>query len=193
MGSHGTIPHFPDEMRTVDPAASILVSDDSCQWVRSRMGIVGLIALEERVSPETLREWLDQMIIRAHAQLDALPESLFSHDDMWNVTLFIAVPWTQGEISADSKLSTALLDVTRDLSGSRKVILWTDTSVANHLGPLAQASKTWSGSSGEPLRDVVQASARDEFERGALEVLFQRRITEADWDTLIRALGRALS
>jgi hypothetical protein len=180
-------------MLILDPDASLLVSDDFCQWVRSRMGIVGLLALEDRVPLETVREFLKEGIVRAYAQLDALPERLFSHDDMWNVTLFIAIPWTQGETVADSKLSSALLDVTRDLSGSRKVILWKGTSVANHLGPLVQASKTWSVSSGEPLRDVVQASARDEVERGALEVLFQRRITEGDLDTLIRALGRAHS
>jgi len=182
-----------DEMLTFDPQVTLLAADDSCEWVRSRMGIVGLIRVSEPVAPGTLRTMLEEKIVSAYAQLDALSENAFSLDDMWNVILLIAVPWTRDEAEANSELIHALVEVSRNLSGSRKILVWSGTPLARHLGLLAQITKTWSPSSEEPLREVVRAAARNEVERDALEVLFKRRITEADLDALIQALGGVVS
>ncbi len=179
-----------EQVLAFDRQATVLFADTSCEWVRSRIGIIGLIALEDTLSPETMAARLAEQIVRAHAQLDALPESLFSFDDMWNVILLIGVPWTEEESESDPVLRRELLNVTRDLSGSRKIVLWRNTPVPTLLGPLAPMPGIIGTSSEAPLRDVIQESARDDVERGALEVLFKRRITESDLDTLIRALGR---
>jgi hypothetical protein len=177
-------------IRGEDPAATQIVGDDQCEWIRSRFGIVGRIVVSERCDQETLRSVLNRRIAHAHAVLDQLPDQTLSFEDLWNLTLFIMVPWSKEEVQTEKPVADRLLGYARDSSGSRKVLLWRGTGPRDHLGPLGRGPESWMPSRGEPLQDAIDSVARCEEEKQALGVLFKRRIPEEDIERLVRVLSR---
>jgi hypothetical protein len=171
-----------------DPHAEPLAADETCEWVRSRFAIVGRVCVETKVSPSELRDLIDQRTAHAYAALDQLSESELSFADLWNLLLVIAVPWTRTEARSLPEIDKLLESTATDTSGSRKIILWADSSLEAHLGDLGHGNSI-SPRSGDPLRDSVIQVALSEEERNALEALFKRRIQDEDVDELIRVLG----
>lgn len=179
-----------DIIRNHDPAALLIKRDERCEWVRSTLGIIGLIRISEPLLPPALQTRLSDDIAHAYAVLDEFPDSTISFDDLWNLLLLIWIPWTRDELEQLEDIANILLSVSRDTAGSRKVILWRDRSPAEYVGPLGRGAAPWLPSSGDPLRAAVTSIARDDEEQNALDLLFKRRITEEDVDQLLRTLGR---
>lgn len=177
-------------LRRFDPHADVLAKTERCEWVRSNIGILGLVHISEKSTGELLRDQIRQALRDAHAILDALPENRLSLEDLWNLLLFISVPWTKAEIEANVDVANVLSQVSQDTSASRKVVLPQDSSLRRHIGPMDARGTPWMPSSADPLREAIWEVARDTEERGALEALFKPRISEADLDSLIRALSR---
>ncbi len=184
-------------LRRVDPRAQVLVENERCEWVKSVFGILGLI----RISPETgahessaqgVARRIKQGADEAYALLDALPEERLSLEDVWNLLLFISVPWTQEEIGGLPELAAALFQIGQDTSGSRKIVLPRGASPLQHIGRMGGKGTPWIPSSPDPLRDAVRSVSRDDIDREALDVLFKARIGEADLDRLIQALARRI-
>jgi len=177
-------------LRRVDFRARRLAGDENAQWVRSRMGIVGVVNVSAAASSKAVKEEIERSIRKAYALLDNLPEDELSLEDLWNLLLFVSVPWTQEEASAEDEIIAVLNEAVENTSGSRKIILWKDKSLIDHLGPMGRRGTLWLPSSPDPLRDALAATVRDSGEMDALEALFKARISEADLDEIIRVLGR---
>ncbi len=179
-------------MRRVDHQARRLTKSEDSEWFRSRLGIVGVTRVPPVRDAEELREQLRASIGKAHALLDTLPEDQLSLEDLWNLLLFVAVPWNQEEAENHKDIMAVLEEAVQDTAGSRKIILWRGKSLVDHLGPMGRRGTFWLPSSSDPLRDALHAAARDDREREALEALFKAKISEADLDQIIEALGRKI-
>jgi hypothetical protein len=174
-----------------DGTAELLVRDDSCEWVKCRVGVVGMITIERRMEPKELSLSVAGKVARAHATLDALPNSRFSEDDVWNLLLLLSVPWTEEEAKGEEAVFSVLSDLEGDLSGSRKLVLWRGRSPLEDLGRFGGTTHLWVPSTADPLREALEAVATDKTEREALEILFKKRILESDLDELIAVLSRS--
>jgi len=172
-----------------DPDAEPLTADETCEWVRSRFAIVGRISIETKVSPSELKDLTEQRTARAYAALDQLSDNELSFADLWNLLLVVAVPWTRREARSLTEIDNLLASTATDTSGSRKIILWKDSSLEKQLGDFEHSENAATALSGDPLRDSVIQMAQNEEERAALEALFKRRIQDEDVDELIRVLG----
>lgn len=170
--------------------AELLVQDDSCVWLRSRIGIVGMVQIDEQITAVDLTRDLNDKITYAHAQLERLKADELSLDDLWNLILFISVPWTGDEIARFPAVAAILARCARNLQGSRKVILYKGISPSIHVGDFSATQQAWIPKIGEPLRAEIHAKSLDDVERDALEILFKRRITDNDLNFLIKVLGR---
>jgi hypothetical protein len=181
-----------DSVIRLDPKAMTIYRDEQCEWVRCRLAIVGKIQLdrpEAYVAAQKLTSSLKKLTAHAYAVLDELSDEQLSFEDLWNLLLLIAVPWTRADIRKHADIADVLSTFATDVSGSRKVILWADTPLEQHLGSLGAGAKPWIPPSGDPLRDAVTGFARSDAEHDAFEVLFKRRIEDEDIDELIRVLG----
>ena len=179
------------ELSALDRNARQLVDDEVCEWVRSRPGIIGIVQLAH------LHTALDQVVItfrrlvdHAYALLDRLPQEKLSVEDVWNVTLLIAVPIREPDLERDSDVGRFLQNISQDVTGSRKLVLWFDQGVADYFGPLGEGRHLWKLSSDDPLRQALEKLAADSVEREALEVIFKRRLSQEDIDELLRVLSR---
>lgn len=177
-------------MRSIDPSAELLAADASCEWVRSTLAIVGRIALETPLPADEAQRTISEKTAHAYAVLDDLPDAQLSSEDLWNLLLMISVPWKRTEIVKLPQIGRILSNFVADTSGSRKIILWADTSPKDNLGPLGKGAVAWMPPTDDPLRDVIEKSAQNDDERTALSSLFKRRIQDEDIDQLVRALGR---
>ena len=182
-----------EEILRLDPNAESVTSSGRCHWVRSRFGFVGETALLRTEDPATLREEARGAAREAYSLLDALPETEFSFEEMWNTLLILRVPWTESELEQRPQTASVLAAVGNDLSGSRKIILPADQTLGDRIGPLGVTGTPWLPSSPDPLRDAVFAVARDNEERDALEALFKPRLLEAEVERLIDILARPTS
>jgi hypothetical protein len=179
-----------EELAQLDRKAKQLVGDELCEWVRSRPGIIGIVQLA-RFSPiQQLTNLLRRLIEHAYTLLDRLPQEKLSVQDIWNVTLLIAVPFKESELDRDSETAKVLDAISRDLTGSRKVVLWLDRRIADYFGPLGEGRHLWKLSSDDPLRRTLERLATDSVEREALETIFKRRLSQEDIDELLRVLSR---
>jgi hypothetical protein len=176
-----------------DASAITLTADDACEWVRSAFGIVGYVQLVEPVLAIQLDHKLSQLVNHSYSQLEKLSNAELSFDELWGLLLLIRVPWTYDEAQADDQLAAVLARWSRNTKGSRKRIVWSDESLGKSFGPLGTNGASWMPSMDDPLHDAVKSVSRDDVERGALDVLFQRRIDDEDIDELLKVLARRRS
>ncbi len=176
-----------DRLRSLDPEATEVLSATGIAWVRTRLGVIGEIRVPDAMPVEGAPQFISEEVERAHALLDQLPLSMFRRSDMWNLLLFITVPYFEAAIPTD--LAMRLEAECRGLVGSRKVLLWKEQHVESYLQPLAKRSSDAMGAD-DPLREALLREARDDTERRALDILFKRRLEESDIEELVRALGR---
>jgi hypothetical protein len=179
-------------IRRIDPKAKELVNADKCEWVRCSLAIVGRVRIPKMsraMSPEMLSALVRETATAAYEALDDLPDEELSFEDLWNLVLFIEIPWTEQKSKENPELIRVLSDIANDLRGSRKIILWRGSTIERLLGSLAKGGKAWIPVSGDPLRGKVMEFARNGAERKVFEALFRRRIPEEDIDRLISVLG----
>ena len=178
------------ELLELDRNAKRLVDDELCQWVRARPGIIGSVLLARFADNQQPTNLLRRLIEHAYNLLDGLPQDKLSVQDIWNVTLLIAVPTTESELDRSSDIAKLLHSISLDVTGSRKVVLWLDRRVRDYFGPLGEGRHLWKLSSSDPLRRTLDHLASDQEERQALEVVFKRRLAQEDIDELLRILSR---
>lgn len=178
------------QLKAADPDSQLIASDLQCQWIRSRLGIVGIVSIDEKVPAQDLRQLLSSRVNHAYAMLDSLPAAQLSSDDAWNLLLVIAIPWTKEEVSTLPEIADVFSEFAQNLTGSRKIILWKRGRMSDHLGPLGEAPSDSSFSPADPLRAALAPIARDQAEYNALTLLFKRRISEEELEQLIEVLGR---
>jgi hypothetical protein len=178
------------ELLRVDAHAKQIVGDELCEWVRSRHGIIGIVRLARLESTGQLMILRRRTIEHAYSLLDDLPRDQFSVQDVWNVTLLVAVPIKEAERKQDSELNRSLNEITRDLNGARKIVLWLDSGIRDYFGPLSLGHDQSEMSSIDPLRETLARLATDSKERDALEVIFKSRLSQEDIDQLMLVLGR---
>jgi hypothetical protein len=181
------------ELSELDRNAKQLVDDEICEWVRSRPGIIGMVRLARlQASVDHVAATFRRLVDHAYALLDKLPQEQLSVEDIWNVTLLIAVPVKEADVDRDSDVGKFLHGISQDVTGSRKLVLWVDQSVGDYFGPLGAGRHIWKLSSDDPLRQALESFAVDSLEREALEVIFKRRLSQEDIDELLRVLSRQL-
>ena len=178
------------ELVHLDRNAKQLVDDEFCEWVRSRPGIIGIVQVARFAPIQQLTNILRRLIEHAYNLLDRLPQEKLSLQDIWNVTLLISVPIKESELDRDSDIARSLHAVSRNVTGSRKVILWFDRRVADYFGPLGEGRHLWKLSSDDPLRQTLERLATDSVEREALEMVFKSRLSQEDIEELLRVLSR---
>jgi hypothetical protein len=178
------------ELLRLDKHAKLIIGDELCEWVRSRHGIIGIVRLARLESTGYLMRVLRRTIESAYSLLDNLPRDKFSVQDVWNVTLLIAVPIKEAERKRDSDLNRSLNEIPRDLNGARKIVLCLDKGIRDYFGPLSLGHDPSEMSSIDPLRETLARFATDPKERDALEVIFKSRLSQEDIDQLMLVLGR---
>jgi len=178
------------ELVHLDRNAKQLIDNEFCEWIRSRPGIIGIVQVARFAPVQQLTNGLRRLIEHAYNLLDSLPQEKLSVQDLWNVTLMIAVPLKESEIDRDSDIARSLRAISGDLAGSRKVVLWSDRRVADYFGPLGEGRHLWKLSSDDPLRQTLERLASDSVEREALEMVFKRRLSQEDIEELLRVLSR---
>jgi hypothetical protein len=174
------------QLSVLDPQAELLAESARVAWWRTAWGVIGVAELDDEQSITTLPD----ITRTAYALLDFLPEAKLPMDDLWNLTLVLAVPWTFQDATQHDRAWEALEAATRDTTGARKVILWSDERLADHFGRLTTAAQVQSSVLDDPLRDAIAEVSRDADERTALDALFKRRLSEDDVDDLVCVLGR---
>jgi hypothetical protein len=178
------------ELLRVDKHAKQILGDDVCEWVRSRHGIIGILRFACMESTGHLTSLLRRSIEHAYTLLDNLPRQQFSVQDVWNVTLMIAVPIKEAERKRDPDLNRSLDEISRDLNGARKIVLCLDEEIRDYFGPLSLGHDLSKLSGMDPLRETLARLATDSKERDALEVIFKSRLSQEDIDQLMLVLGR---
>jgi hypothetical protein len=181
---------FIESVRQFDGRARELREDAQCQWVRCGFGIVGLVTISHAAPAAELDARIEGLVAHAHSVLDDLPDEQLEVEDLWNVVLLIAVPWTRAGAASEPLIAAVLLRWTRNTIGSRKIILWQGSDLRDYLGPLGLGARGWMPPLGDPLRDTIMSAAAGDDERRVLEVLFKRRIDQADIESLIEVLSR---
>jgi len=146
-------------IRRFDSSASLLAKDAGCEWVRSRTGIIGLVAIPHKQPAATLKAMAETRILAAHGLLESQPESQFSMEDVWNLILLISVAWSKEE-AGDENCDQVLRDLEKDLTASRKIVLWRGTSPIEHIGPLSRTHGGIVAASADPALDAIEAAAR---------------------------------
>jgi hypothetical protein len=178
------------ELLHLDHNAKQLVADEFCEWVKSRPGIIGIIQIARITSRQQLDCVLSRLIDHAYTLLDGLPQERLSVQDIWNVTLLIAVPIRKQELDRNSEVLKSLDALAQNVNGSRKLVLWADRTVGEYFGPLGEGRESWKLSSDDPLRQTLERVAANSEERDALEVIFKSRLSQEDIDELLQALSK---
>ena len=177
------------ELIEQDPLARRVAGDALCEWVKARPGVVGCVHLGCLGSASCTRV-LGPLINHAYRQLDVLPRDELSVEDMWNVVLLVAVPVSEAECREINELHAELVAVSRDVRGARKVLLWWGETPTEKFGPLGSTIGVGRQTSADPLRAVLDETARDRVEREALELVFKARLTQEDVGRLVESLSR---
>jgi hypothetical protein len=178
------------ELVNLDRNAKQLVQDEFCEWVKSRPGIIGIVQLARFAPKQQLNSVLSRLIDHAYTLLDGLPQEKLSVQDIWNVTLLIAVPIGKQELDRNSDVVKSLDALVQNLTGSRKLVLWFDRTVGEYFGRLGEGRESWKLSSDDPLRQTLERVAANSEEREALEVIFKSRLSQDDIDGLLQALSK---
>jgi hypothetical protein len=178
---------FAEVLIGIDPSSTPLMRDASCEWVKTALGIVGVVAIGG--SPQAALDLVHRSVSHAYAQLDRLPEADLSFEDLWNILLFISVAWPEKETRGHSPAHD-LIAFANDMTGSRKILLWQGDSPLQHIASFQPGTTAWTPVSGDPLWDAINTVARDNSEAEALSLLFKKRISQQDLDQIIEALSR---
>jgi len=178
------------EVASVDASVELLVQNSVCEWVRSSVGVVGLVQIVRDSSVRDLTEQLELLRVTAHATVDRVPAARLSTDDLWTLLLIVSVPWSRAELVVQDEESAILTKFTIDTIGSRKLIMSADESVRSLVGPIVGSGSSWFPSTDDPFRDQLRALAKTPEELQALEILFKKRFSPEDVERLIAVLGR---
>jgi hypothetical protein len=171
----------------LDRDAELLAENSQTSWWRTGFGVIGIAEVTEDATTRGLAD----LTHAAYALLDFLPETRLPAQDLWNLTLVLAVPWSFEEVVREPGLLEALEAVAHDPTGARKIVLWSNETLRDHFGRLATAAEKVQGFNwNDPLREAIDTASRDEEERRSLEVLFKRKLGQDDIDALVRVLGR---
>lgn len=177
-----------DVVRSIDPDATSMPTSGSAEWVRSALGILGIVKLEDCGDPHSLRATVSERISSAYAELESASASPLQEDEFWNILLFLRAPLARHQALANPDMARALAEVAQDTRGSRKVILWKGESPLLHLAPLGGAAV--GPSAADPIRDALTATAETPDEQRLVQVFLKRRLTEDDIDLALRTLAR---
>jgi hypothetical protein len=178
------------ELISVDPQTKLLVQNSQCEWDRCSLGVVGVVRLSLHTFAPTLARQLELLRSNAYAAIDRIPTIYLSTDDLWSLLLIVIVPWTREELNARESESAILRTFVGDTTGSRKLVMCNDESIRDLLGPVTGIGSTWYPTSDDPLRDRLQAIVKNPEELQALEVLFNKRLSAADFDRIVEVLGK---
>lgn len=176
------------ELARLESGATRLIADETCAWIRSRPGILGLVQFGALTTADESANLLQRLIQHAYMILDGLPQDKLSIADIWNVTLLISVPLQESERDQATSIGPVLDRFARDVNGSRKIILWLDKEIDDYFGPLGKGHAPWRMNTGDPLRQTLDRIAANDVERDALEVVFKKRLSQDDIDRLLAAL-----
>ena len=183
--------HLLQSLTAVDKTAKVLVDRPEGQWARSRLGIVGIIDVGEPTDADSLRNGLQRSVAAAHACLDSLSPADFSHSDVWNLLLFVRVPWTKQQIGDKAAEASVLMDLSNDLRGSRKVVLWKDTDISDYFWSRMGSTQTLPLRPVDPLREALRESVCSEREMQVMELLFTRRFSKDQLEDAIEVLAKS--
>jgi hypothetical protein len=191
--NHDSFGSLEDSLRAVgDASARSIAHDDQCEWVRSHFGIIGIVRIGTYDRAADVSKVIESAIAHAYSQLDGLAPDILTHDDLWNLLLLLALPWTRTEVASSStELRQTLHACAGDVRGSRKLLLWANSSPADPFRELATdgAPEAFEALN-DPIADELRSLAIDADEATALQLLLKRRIPDTDLDVLISALGR---
>jgi hypothetical protein len=176
------------ELSELGSAVTRLIADETCAWIRSRPGILGLVQFGALTPAAASTILLQRLIQHAYVVLDGLPQDKLSIADIWNVTLLISVPLQESERDQNTSIGPVLDRFARDVNGSRKIILWLDKDLGNFFGPLGKGQAPGRINADDPLRQTLDKIAANPVERDALEVVFKKRLSQDDIDRLLMAL-----
>lgn len=182
--------HLREALNAPNMPPTSLAADDSCEWVRTSVAIVGLVRIAPTETATLLHQECSRAVDRAHGLVDRLPDDILSFEDIWNLILFLAVPWTSQDLFELRDFERVLHTWRGNTTGSRKILLPKGISPRRHVGAFEAPDGAWSPIPGDPLRQALASLAADPQESQALEVLFKKRLTESDFDHLVRILGR---
>jgi hypothetical protein len=177
-------------LSSIDKNARSLAASEYCEWVRSRPGIIGWVPLTRIESVPAAEKCFQRLAAHAYSVLDSLPSESLSTEDLWNITLLVAVPLSRPAPDRATDLEQILGSIPNDLRGSRKIVLWFEDDVLNYFGPLRAGYDSWEPSAQDPLRVTLDRLAMDNVERDALELVFKRRLSQQDIDSLTDILSR---
>jgi hypothetical protein len=170
-----------------------LTRDQRCEWVRSWLGVLGLVRVDPGVTDAELPPTLDSLVNHAHNMLDQLPEETLGFEDLWNVTLLVKVPWSRDEVEGRPKVSEALMELSANTTGSRKMVVWGNDSILEHIGKMTDSGAAWLPISGDPIREALLLASRDRSEAAAIETLIDGgRISDASLDELVGVFARQI-
>lgn len=178
------------ELIRIDEIAKQVVGDEMCEWVRCRDGIIGLLRFAYIEPSLHATNLLRRSIEYSYALLDNLPRQKFSLQDVWNVTLIVAVPVKKAEFNRNPTLFRPLDGLSQDLTGARKIVMYLDEGIHEYFGPLSLSHTLSELSATDPLREALTRLAVDSTERDALEAIFKSRLSQEDIDRLTQVLGR---
>jgi hypothetical protein len=180
-----------DELAALDPTTQTLFQSPVCGWARAHIGIIGWVVLPSSSALGIERAWND-LVDFAYGELDKIPAAVLPVEDLWNAALFLEVPWRRRDPTTPAAVHTTVGTLTHDVHGTRKIALWADQPLSEHLGPLGKTNDSAGESAlGDPLGDFARSTARDSQERDALMLLFKRKLTDNEVDHLVVVLGRA--
>ncbi len=178
-----------DRLGELDSTAKVLVDRPEVEWVRSRLGIIGLVSIQEPANAGSFRQMISVTLELAHGFLDALSPMEFSRSDVWNLLLLVRVPWTRQEIKTRTSEAAVLIDLCNDVVASRKVVIWKDADISDYFWSRVASVGSAGLATVDPLRQTLEDSVRTKEELQALEFLFKRKISREELERAISVLA----
>src|SRR6266496_6311657 len=99
-----------DVVRSIDPDATLVAKSGSAEWVRSALGILGVVTLEDCGDPHSLRATVSERISNAYAELENSSASSLQEDEFWNILLFVRAPLARQQVLGNPNMARALAE-----------------------------------------------------------------------------------